>query len=272
MDTELIFKGSYGTFKSCKVWIYKDRIVFKIPLSGEQSIQINQIASIELGSFLIHPGIVVLETTGGKKYDIIISPNDQKQFRDIIYQTQRQSKEKDIATLEIISKDKKKCPFCAEIIMAEAKKCRYCGEFLDKDKIETEAKSANTIGNDNGHQPSDIQQTTNEQKSRDANLIFETSFNGNETKVYKDKTTFKLPYGKEEPMPISRIASIELGKSGVNEIIVKLTSGQKCKLMIADRDQENYKNAIYAQLAKIKKEKEEQQKIEIGRASCRERV
>lgn len=250
IDSELIFKGDYGTFKVCKVWIYKDRIVYKIPLSGEQSIQINQIASVELGSFLIHPGTVVIETTGGKKYNIIISPNDQKQFRDIIYQTQRRNTEKNV-TSEDISKDKKKCPFCAEMIMAEAKKCRFCGEFLDK--VGAEAK--NTIGNNDHHQVADVPQTINEEKSKDENLIFETSYNDNETKVYKDKTTYKPPFMDEQPMPISRIASIELGKPSINEVTVKLTDRQKCRIMVKRQDQEKYRNAVYAQLAELKKEK-----------------
>jgi len=131
MDTEPILKTSYGL---CKTWIYKDRVVIKFPLAGEQSIRIDQIASIELSSFFLHPGTVILETTGGQKYDANVNPNDQKKFRDTIYQAQQLNKICSKETSEIISEDrnKKKCPFCAELIMLEAKKCRFCGEFLDK--------------------------------------------------------------------------------------------------------------------------------------------
>lgn len=163
MDTNLIFETSRLGFKAK---VYKDKIVFKPLFTGEQSILIGQIASIELGSFGMHN--IFIETTGGKKYEIVVNSRDQNKFQDAIYQAQQLSEEKTGRMSETISGNKKKCPFCAEEIMAEAKKCRFCGEFLDKTIIN------DSTADDPKHQSeNDLQSNQSQKINGNHNVISE---------------------------------------------------------------------------------------------------
>jgi len=134
MTASIKITSSEEIFETSGVQIFKDKVIFKNSLLTEQSIPINQITTINLGKFGFHENQVIIETIDNKKYKIFIKASDQKKFRDTIHQVQQLNKERTVKTSETISRDKKKCPFCAELIIVEAKKCRYCGEFLDKSK------------------------------------------------------------------------------------------------------------------------------------------
>lgn len=79
---EPIFKTSLMGFK---VSLFPNFIRFKQSFFGpEIIIELNQIASIEKGM----PGLqkIVIETTGGRKIDIIVKLGDKDKFIDAIYE------------------------------------------------------------------------------------------------------------------------------------------------------------------------------------------
>lgn len=79
-----IFETSVTGFHSK---VYSDRVTYKAILSGEISFPINQIASIEKG----FPGTqkVMIETTGGRRYTLVVRLKDIQAFCDAIYQAKK---------------------------------------------------------------------------------------------------------------------------------------------------------------------------------------
>lgn len=65
--------------------VFRDRVEFKM-LTGGQSIPINQIASVELGTFGLYQ--IILETAGGKRFKIPTSK--KKEVKAAIQQAQSQ--------------------------------------------------------------------------------------------------------------------------------------------------------------------------------------
>ncbi len=67
--------------------VYPDYVAYKLFLSGEKTIAINHIVSVEASRFL---GQVTIETTAGKRIKIPVKANDQNKLRDAIYQVKRE--------------------------------------------------------------------------------------------------------------------------------------------------------------------------------------
>ncbi|MCP6718750.1 MAG: hypothetical protein KJI71_00780 [Patescibacteria group bacterium] len=70
-----------------RISVYPDYVAYKLILSGEKTIAINHIVSVETSRFL---GQVTIETTAGKRIKIPVKANDQNKLRDAIYQSKRE--------------------------------------------------------------------------------------------------------------------------------------------------------------------------------------
>lgn len=76
---EPIFETNVAGFKAK---VYPDRVTYKFIFFNELIIPIKQIASVEVAM----PGVqqVTVETTGGKRYKMVIRLRDKESFRNAI--------------------------------------------------------------------------------------------------------------------------------------------------------------------------------------------
>ena len=78
--------------------------------------------------------------------------------------------------------------------------------------------------------------------NKDGGLIYKTNYLGFWIKVFSNRVDFKSGVGKQS-IPISQIASVQLGMIGVMKIIIETTGGKKYKIPTLKK--EEVKNAIY---------------------------
>jgi hypothetical protein len=74
-------------------------------------------------------------------------------------------------------------------------------------------------------------------------LVFETTMLGIAVRVYSDRVEYKNFIGPLESIPINQIASIKLGGSLVNRIVIETTCGHR--YAIATAKKQELANAIY---------------------------
>ncbi|MCK5018880.1 MAG: hypothetical protein KAS32_17595 [Candidatus Peribacteraceae bacterium] len=75
-----IFRTSYAGFT---VTLYKNRLAFRKLGMEEDSIVLSQIASVTVAMPLMQ--LITVETTGGKKFKLVVRLRDKKKLRDLIY-------------------------------------------------------------------------------------------------------------------------------------------------------------------------------------------
>lgn len=78
--------------------------------------------------------------------------------------------------------------------------------------------------------------------SKDEGLIYKTNYLGFWIKVFPNRVEFKSKAGKQS-IPISQIASVQLGMVGLMKITLETTGGKKYKIPTLKK--EEVKNAIY---------------------------
>lgn len=67
--------------------------------------------------------------------------------------------------------------------------------------------------------------------------IFETSCLGFKASLFKDRLVYK-PFLGSQIIPISKIASVEVGMPGLQQITVESTGGKSHKLVVRLRDKQ----------------------------------
>lgn len=74
-----------------KVALYPDRLWYKAVGMGDQTVRLDQIASVSVAFSMIE--LVYVETTGGDQVRMIVPWREKKKLRDAIYDAQKKYKE-----------------------------------------------------------------------------------------------------------------------------------------------------------------------------------
>lgn len=70
------------SFLGTRAKVFSDKVTYKVFFGAERIIPIKQISSVQVSM----PGVqrVIVETTGGKRYKMVINLLDKEKFRDAI--------------------------------------------------------------------------------------------------------------------------------------------------------------------------------------------
>lgn len=75
--------------------------------------------------------------------------------------------------------------------------------------------------------------------------LFETSTLGIRARVFKDKVTYRpFPLSGERAIPMSQIASVEMGMAGQQQVTIETTGGKQYKIVVRLRDKEAFRDAV----------------------------
>jgi len=70
---------------------------------------------------------------------------------------------------------------------------------------------------------------------------------GTKVQVFQDRLVWKTLFGLggETSIPLSQIASVDVGMPGLQQVIVETTGGKRCKMVVRLSDKQKFRDAIY---------------------------